>query len=83
MIAKAAKLANRPNAGIAKGMGFESVLDAKIKLIQDLLLSEQQLKDMIETLNMNNTPSTTNSYLELKHLSHSAQLARINLNTVA
>ncbi|MBK5418395.1 hypothetical protein [Pseudomonas sp. TH31] len=82
MIAKAAELASTPNTGTARGMGFESVSDTERQLTQDLLLSEQQLKDKIATLAINNTPSTSGSYLELKQLSHFVRQALINPNSL-
>ena len=77
--AKAARLANSPTICTARAIGFGSVREASSQLMQELLISKQQIKGRIATVKLKNTPSTSGNFLYLKELLLCAQQKSMNL----
>lgn len=69
LIDEVTRLSSKPKDRTARNMdkGFETFADAQKQLMQNLLLSAEQLEDEIPTLKLSSTPSTSENYLDRKH----------------
>lgn len=84
LIDDATLLSRKPDDRTARSMdrGFETVADAKRKLMQDLLLSKERIEDTIANLEFSSTPSNSGYYLDLKHSQHRTRRAIAILKSV-